>query len=181
MRRTSALLAALALLAVTRPSWPFPPSFCHEFLTGFLRTTQSVSFSPGFIVDLGRVDIQLTVRNDEGDLSLHGRYHCTRKPHSATACTGSGPTGLLNGGPHLPTEDGFGSSFMIQLIQLDQPGSKDRVLCELDGTAPVVWHGCIPAMSGTYVCTQGEVETEHGTFELVARSCGQCFGNPAAD
>jgi len=178
MRRTSAFLAALALLAVARPSWPFPPSFCHESLTGFLDTTQSVSFSPGFIVAAGKVDVRLTVRNDEGDLSLSGRYRCTRNPSSSTACTGSGPSGKLDGVPQLPTEDHFGSSF---IIHLDEAGSGYRVLCELNGTAPVVWHGCIPAMSGTYVCKQGESETEHGTFELVARSCGQCFGNPAAD
>jgi hypothetical protein len=174
--RKRTFLAVLALLAPAGPSLAFPPSFCHESLTGLLRTTESVSFSPGFIVVVGKVDVRLTVRNDEGDLSLGGLFQCRRPSGSRTSCAGSGLTGSLDGVPNLPTEDHFGSSFIIHLLQ---PGPGYHVLCQLDGTAPVVWHGCIPAISGTYVCKQGEVETEHGTFELVASSCGQCFSHPA--
>jgi hypothetical protein len=172
MRRTPNVLAVLALLATARPSWPFPPSFCHESLAGVLRSTESVPFVPGVIAIVGLVDLRLTVRNDEGDLSLTGHYHCRRPSGSGASCAGSGTTAAVDGSSGLVTPDLFGLQFFVRL---SRPGPGYRPLCELDGTAPVVWHGCIPAISGTYVCKQGDVETEHGTFGLVARSCGQCW------
>jgi len=162
------LLAALALSMLfggPTPSWAIPPSYCRQTLTGTMGSTDPAPFPP-----VGIISLRLSVRNDEGDLSLSGRFRCKRVSGSPGSCDASGTSATVDGFSELPTAEGYGLNFRIALVEPGQ--SVHTVLCELHGVAAVMARGCIPAMSGTYVCKQGDVEVDHGTFGLTAKICG---------
>lgn len=162
--RLSATIALLLVFGGPTSSWAIPPSYCHQTLTGTMASTDPAQYPP-----VGIISLRLAVRNDEGDLSLSGRFRCKPVSGSPGSCEASGTSAIVDGFSGLPTDDHYGLNFRIALVDPDT--SSYTVRCELHGVAAVMSTRCIPAMAGTYVCKQGSVEVDHGTFGLTAKIC----------
>ena len=164
MRLTIAGMVVLVAVGLARRSPAIPPTFCHESLTGVLFSSVSGAFT-------SPVKLSTTVRNDEGDLFLRGRFHCKRDARHPERCTGTGTDAGIDG---LATSySPFGYRYDIRLIDLHQTGFTVR--CELE-TEPAFLPepgGCFGGLIGSYTCRDGETVTDHGRFTLVA-TCGQC-------
>ena len=163
MRLTMAGLVVLASVGLAGRSLAIPPTFCHETLTGVLFSSVSGAFT-------SPVRLSTSVRNDEGDLSLRGRFHCKRDAKHPQRCTGTGTDAGIDSVTTSFT--GFGLEYDIRLIDLQQTGFTVR--CELE-TEPAFLPepGCFGGLIGSYTCRDGETVTDHGRFTLVA-TCGQC-------
>src|SRR5262249_60056832 len=108
---TMAGLVVVASVGLAGRSPAIPPTFCHETLTGVLFNSVSGAFT-------SPVRLSTTVRNDERDLSLRGRFHCKLDAKHPQRCTGTGADAGIDS---LATSDSpFGYRYDIRLIDLHQ-------------------------------------------------------------
>ena len=128
MRLTLVGMVTLALVAIGRHSSAIPPTFCHESMNGVLFSSVSGAFTSA-------VRLAVTVRNDEGDLALSGRYHCKRDPKHLERCTGSGTEAGIDGLPLSSLSILFPTQYDIRLF--DPHSSGFTVLCELKTAPPM--------------------------------------------
>ena len=163
MRLTIAGMVVLACVGLAGRSPAIPRTFCHESLTGVLFSPVSGAFT-------SPVRLSTTVRNDEGDLSLRGRFHCKRDAKHPQRCTGTG----TDAGNRQPRHLVF--PVWLPVRHPSHRSASDGVHCALrarDRARLSTEPGCFGGLIGSYTCRDGDTVTDHGRFTLVA-TCGQC-------
>jgi hypothetical protein len=145
-------LAAALLLVTTTAAWAIPPTFCRQQMVGKISSSDDGRYS--------RLRLQIRVTDFEGDFDVRGRFHCGR-PANREQCPVQAAS--IAGNDVGRTADGFGRIFRLRLFALEPP---HPVLCEIEASVPLVWNDCIPALSGTFVCSENGRETRRGTVAL---------------
>jgi len=158
--------SALTLLVLTgvtmaAPARAVPPTYCRERLVGVLRHANG---------NETRVRFRLRVRDDVGDLSLDGRFRCSPRKWDDPCIV---EAGRVTGSNRSGDPGGFGYTFDLRVFAVGA-NREITTLCVFSASASFVFNNCIPAMAGSYVCTDGGLETDRGIFGLAAERCDRC-------
>src|SRR5262249_733339 len=163
MRQALAGIGVVAVLALARQSASTPAPCFHGWMRGGLFSAASPALT-------SPVRLSARLLADQGGLSLSGHLRCKPSRRDPQRCTGTGTDAAVQG--HVLSTSPFGDRFAISV---QEPREPFRVLCELETSVPAFTRaqGCLGGLMGTYVCHDGDLETDRGSFGLVG-TCGPC-------
>lgn len=162
MRRALAGIVVGAILALAIPSGSSLTPCYRGSMGGVLFS----SVSPAFTSPV-RLSAKLFV--DQGGFSMSGRLRCKPTARDPQRCTGTGTDAGVHGSV-FATPSGLSLAISVQ-----ERRAPFRLLCNLETSVPAFTRaqGCLGALMGTYICHDGDIETDRGSFGLVGQ-CGPC-------